>query len=320
MQKYHVQVPVFIDFASAYDTHDSGFGFGVQYQATTTIDGINVSVHVKEDEGTLELTDVEADSENDAVKYAVKLFTLTANLVSLEIQLANQNSHYGHARLGWRPRQIKVTPSDHWIRDSVDSKIIQTIDGGLFGPRMARVKNDDDLEFILSAATASFLSVDYRTKFFNAFSIFEFVEARYSKSISAEPLLDASTVATIESFARSSVSSKGGNVADRVASTTKGALSRMTVENRATKLARILSDIFEIKHVTYGAKDVSVDVDMARSFIEFRNRAFHGGKIETERHVASREMKETCDLAILVVASVVQKLIDAVVSTVSGTA
>ena len=68
-------------------------------------------------------------------------------------------------------------------------------------------------------------------------------------------------------------------LADRLGGTKKGALRgvlRATEDSRAEKLSKILNNL-GIKHIPIHNGNISVDVNLCKSFIEQRNRLFHQG-------------------------------------------
>jgi len=108
------------------------------------------------------LSNVRGDHQDAAFQQGLALFTIVANLGSLEAQLPNLNVHHGQARLVWNARDVVVEPHDHLIEDHLGFNMVQRIDAAEFGARLARCAANEDLQYLVSAASGSLMSVDFR--------------------------------------------------------------------------------------------------------------------------------------------------------------
>lgn len=310
MRRYSVSVPVSISFRSAYDTHDFGYAHQVEYEAQTVLEGVTVNISISGESGSIELRGIRAKSEVEAVQRSQELVTTGSNLCSLEIQLQNSNPHYGHPRVDWEPRLIDVTPSDQWPREELSITAKQEIDSSVFPRRLEKVSRCRDVSFLLSACAASYYSVDYRTKFFNAFLVLEFLEQRYAASIETTRLVEDSLLEVVDEAVRGVLVTLEQDVINRVVSAVRSTLTRMTSESRALKLTRVLNDVFGIQLLEYLREEVAVDVEFVRDLIEKRNAFFHARPVPADRYVASADLKRLTDLTVILATHVVQKLID----------
>ncbi len=309
MSLYNLILPVEVEFLSPLNSFASSLDMAVNYSAEAKIGTISIVTKIQDKNGTISLENISANSENNAINIAIQIFNTATNLIALDIHLQNKNPHYGHPRIGWDVSKVTIAPRDSFMSEDVRTKMISEMKPRLFTGSIENAYSKKQIQSILSSISASFLSVDYRTKFYNAFTVFEYLESNYTDKIKTTPLLTEAEVSALEKAIEETIRNQNPDSIRRVTSSFRDAVSKLTHENRATKLRAILNDLLKITQVNYASEMKPVDYDVCKKLIEMRNGLFHGKTALTDRYMVDKDFKIYTDIAIIVAALSVEILL-----------
>lgn len=283
---------------------------GIRLRASANLEGVNIEVQVEDSAGVMRIENITAENEYKVQEETSKIIDTVLHLLSLEIQRRNQNQHWGHVRIGWRASSMKIEPRDASITGELHNHLIQTVDIPDVSDMLGRCHNNRDLGFLLAAYYFALAPADFKTKFYNAFTIIEHIEKRYRDRINSTLLLSESQIKNLLGVVNAALKFiEDVKVRKRVYSDISGTVKGTTQENREEKLYRILWDVFNVRTINYYANQVEVNIDLLKRFIKTRNSLFHGSGVAASPSSVDEELKRDTDLLILLCESILTVMI-----------
>lgn len=310
MPTYSVHVPLLVQYQSSYDSPTFSSDYGVKIPPISFQVGLH-SVTLEEENSTyiLKAMGIEATDESKAATSAANDFEMLSAALSLDLQGKNPNSHYGHPRFSWRSRDIIVQEAPKaaglQIRDALGIKVTHHFKAENSQRFIEAQASHRLIRFLMATYYESLGPMDMRSKFYNAFVVIEFIEANLVDRIKTTAMIQATLLDPLIAIARAFLESHGisKDGVNRLIERSLGILRTATVENRASKLASILNDVLKIASIEYATKTITVDKELAKSFINQRNRLFHAAE-------ASEDIKPLTDQIILVVEKILLYLVN----------
>ena len=297
--RFFASVPLLIEFQSAYDgpwfSSDYAVGIGT---ASFRVGARVASVENRPGGLLMTVTEIEARDRADAATLAAEDFGVVAAALSMDLQGQHLNSHYGHPRFAWRSRDIQiesiVRPAGINLEASVATKTLLHFTPSRTQSLIAMQLERSIFRFLLNCYYSALAPTEPRSKFYNAFTIIEFVEANFVRRIATSALVSPELLTELgtsveETLERSGVTAEASS---RIRNRSLGPLQSATMESRASKLAQILNSVLGVRALKYVGLDFAVDTGFAKSLINARNRLFHAGE-------ASGEIKTLADKLIL---------------------
>lgn len=294
---------MFMEYISDYDKHNFYYESGIEIDTDIVIKSSICHIKSKDDSINIRISDIEAENEDDAFKKVENIIHEIKIVLSHVIQKQNQNQHYGHIRLNNKKKEISILPRDYSISENVGIKLTQIIKKDTIQEYFDAALNNSDLRFVLNSYHNSVGPYDLRSKFFNAFTIIEFIEKKYSDSLNVTPLLPLELLDNIKNHISDTLKEKEvqQEIISRTVSRVNEFFINATFESRKKKLLLILKDIFKIDSITYITKEIQIDEQLCDVLIKYRNNLFHGNKKEID----NLELKEKLEKLILICERVV---------------
>ncbi|WP_322922980.1 hypothetical protein [Paenibacillus campi] len=299
---YRAQVPLHIEYVSDFDKHDFSTSRFFEVNTLLEIKGVHCNICSSNEKNIVAISGLIAENENEAFEKASKLFNMIAVCLSLHINKADPNCHYGQARFAWLKKEVIIKPRDQRISDSIaiqSSTKLNTQDSQVI---ITNMSDSVELSFLMQAFYGALQPVDLRAKYYHAFTIIEYLENIYKDKVGTKRF----TTDSVEHCAQSLINplrERGCSDEDikKALEIINGGLKRATIESRQEKLLLILNNIFDIKSVLYINENVNINAIKVREFIETRNKLFHGGS-----NIAT--LKNTLNVLILVCENILTKL------------
>jgi len=279
MPSYRAEIPLVITSSQRNDR----FGFRTSWDALVEGEVVWAGFRCRitsGNDGLVRATfeDVPAANEGEAFAQVCAALNVLAPLVSLEVQRLHANRHYGPLRVTWSRADVAITPSDNWPAASVGMRATSRVSLTRANEDLAVVAATPELRPLLLSYDRALAPDDEETRFFNAFAILEFIEARFATHPRFAALLDDAVADAVLEAASACARGRGlaPEVVQRVGNLLGGPLRRATVEGRDAKLLAVLRGEFGITYVEDALGRVEVDLELVRGFTGARNRLFHG--------------------------------------------
>ncbi len=131
-----------------------------------------------------------------------------------------------------------------------------------------------EFKFIMDCYYRALAANDSVTKFYNAFSVIEFIETTFKDEINTSELVAGNVykdfVDYLDGF-DGFIPDQKNRILNRVGNTLKNA----TLESRAEKLFALMTKYFEIEYVSSGSVEMSVTLESMKELISIRNSLYH---------------------------------------------
>lgn len=310
---YTARAPLHIEHQSPLDTHCFQMSNGVRFQARYDSPPLRVAVDIDGAEGHADISGLAQPDEDRAFAEACRVLARTTAVATLQVALANPNPHYGHMRVAWRPGEVTLTPRDQVPADAVGVNARTTVGADEFGDRLGRALADPELALLFASVARATGDSDFRSRFYNAFSIVEYVEARMTGDLGCAPLLSPAQLgALLEGIDRALPRDDlAEGVAGRVRARVRGSLLNATMESRAEKLRRILVERCGIQTIPMPQGETAIDRVLVQRFIDLRNQLFHARQHEGEAGLVDQAVRDTTTALVQTALKVVAHLADA---------
>jgi len=312
MYKFKVKVPLELEYKSNFDKHDFSHKNELEFKFSSSYDEFNYSLHGEARNYTLLIDNIIAENEAACIEKVKSFLNSLLPLASLIIQSRNSNQHYTHLKLDYLISNVNIEQqaridvqeqsqeqngqviklSDQiMIKENVQITSITQIDFSKLNI-FFNYSNDKVFQYVLEGYYRSLSATDPATKFYNAFTIIEFMETYFRNDIATSSLLDKEEMEKVVKCLKENISRNVERIVSRVQNT----LSNATLESRHEKLITILNDKFMIKNIKCGTVDRDIDIDFAKQIIKIRNSLFHGKTFseEEQQNIRNKGLELIC--------------------------
>lgn len=311
MNKYKAEIPLILQYRRDGDSRETTYDSEV-HVAQFTVRLFDVECFVSErPTGThVTITEILCKTEDEAYSLAIKTLTELCVALSFDIESSNLNKHLGHLRFTWRNKDIIITPHDQAVQENVAIQGILTLQSPQTPAILSKVSTDPTLGFVLRAYYNALSPLDFKSKYYNAFVIIEYLETHFTAYITTTPLLSTEQMEALQGATETALSGMGldreksKRISSRAFQGIKDPKSG-TEESRNEKLSLIFTDFFGIKTIRFNQEIVAVDQVLTKTLIDVRNYLFHAGKSK----VTDGDLARYTNLLLILIELVVQKLL-----------
>lgn len=318
MNRYKFRIPMHLEYVTTF-SDGQNLPKSLEFNYYSEYRGVKYILKNEEENYFLFLENVEAEDIRDALE-KVELFTREfVSPVTLIIQLQNkcQNWSYctpyfdlvNYEKLGEEIILLENNCGENiYICDKIRirEELFATMKGKLkldsLGILLDEYSNNSEMKFLLDCFFRAVSSEEILVRYFNSFTIIEFIEARYSKFINTSRLVDNAELVDILSDLENALS--GNKNKNRIVERIKQNLKSATLESRAEKLEQCIKKIFEVEEIEVPSGKKEVTLDLLKKIINTRNQLYHG-KVMNESE--KRELESNSYLLILVVQTLLSK-------------
>lgn len=280
MTKYSAKIPLIIENLSMVDTHEKSYSSDIELTVSATDDLVEIEITMKGEIKEARLSNVVAQNEHDAFKIICNIMSKVKAILTFKTQLNNPNRHLCHTRINWKPSDIEITPRDSCPSESFSSKMIQQIKHMDLQGFIIQINNSQSLEFLFNSYYEALSPTDFRSKFYNAFTIIEYIEDNFTSCIKINPLISGDECNDLKSEVEEVLKKLNlCKIRNKMCSLI-GTLKTSTSENRKEKLFSIIKDVFGINELKYGSRTLKINRALTDQFIDTRNKLFHGYDLE----------------------------------------
>lgn len=294
MFNYSFEIPIAIEYISPFYLYRNSMEEEVIIDKKIETQEISIHIIFTLNKGFVYINNIESKSEDEALSKVTNLMNKIVNLLSLNFQKYNCNQYNGHLRFVWIKSNVKILSNEEFPRGAVGmtTRTILKLDN--FEELIVKLDGTTEIEFISNAYYGSLLSLDYRAKFYHAFTIIEYLENQYKKEIGTKKYQGNHCLLIGEQIEENLVEfGYSKEDATHAKSLVLGYLKNITVENRVQKLLFILSEKFQIKSIKYKIPvELIIDENIVKELINTRNKLFHGKDPEN--------LKTNTDILILI--------------------
>jgi hypothetical protein len=298
MNIYEINVPLSLESKSNFDKHNFNSLVELEFEFKNTFENLEYQLVGKDKNYIVIINSLLAENEEECINKVVIFLESLMPTCSLIIQSKNSNQHYTHIKLNYIISQIKITKQTPVAKEEVHGsnqviklsdqitmkdhmQITSTISVDFNGLNQLISHYFDDKEFkhILDSYYRALSATDSVTKYYNAFTVIEFIETTFSKDIETNLLIKKESLELMLSTLESGDAANQERIILRIRST----LSSATLESRREKLVSILKEVFNIDSLRSGAVSLVINDEFAKEAINIRNSLFHGQKLSSER-------------------------------------
>ncbi|RRS29874.1 MAG: hypothetical protein P794_09505 [Epsilonproteobacteria bacterium (ex Lamellibrachia satsuma)] len=305
MYKFKVKVPLELEYRSNFDEHNFSHKNELEFEFSSSYSEFNYSLHGKAGEYTLLIDNIIAENENACIEKVKSFSNSLLPLASLIIQSRNSNQHYTHLKLDYLisnvniEQQVRIDVQEQsqqqngqvinlsdqmMIKEDIQITTSTQIDFSNLNIFFSHY-NDKVFQYVLEGYYRSLSATDPATKFYNAFTIIEFMETYFRNDIETSHLLEKDEMEKVVTCLKENISINAERIVNRVKST----LLNATLESRHEKLIMILNNIFMIENIKCGIVNRPIDTDFVKQIIKIRNSLFHGKTFSEDEQQNIRE-------------------------------
>lgn len=317
MTNYSVKVPLIVEFVSSYNKYDFKAGYKIEIDHNLNIFGCDLCVKSEKGNYTLFIENINEENEENLLKKVEKILYFVSRGLSILIQEQNEFQHYGHARINWEINKIEIDPRDSFVSDSVGMTVTFKPDTLELQNYLNKILSNEKLQFIIDCNYNSIAPLDIKSKFYNAFSIIEYIEENYKNDISTTPLINKCLYKEIENILKKVlIESKNVQFTDkkelndyiaRILNIFSSKFKNATFQTREEKLLLIINEKFKIFDVEITPRKFQVNKEFVKSIIKTRNNFFHAKKYSTEE---LKSFKDITDQLIVLNTKIINKLLN----------
>lgn len=279
MAEFNVSVPIVVEHLSMNDSPWVSSHTKVEIQDKDILLGDYVCSVALDEQGVsiARILNVIAQDQAGAVALAIPVFDMLVCSLTFEYHALHATSGDGHIRFAWNVRDVRVLDVRHQgirVSATLGVDVARKFEIRQSQAFIDSMRQNSGLEFLLQSFRASLAPVDDRSKYYNAFVVIEYIEAK-EEQITTK-LLNPDHLKALVDASKGLLESLGVKrdticrVVARVAE-----LKKVTVEGRAVKLMALLSKRFGIGSIKTRGGDVALDRDVVQSLIDTRNELFH---------------------------------------------
>lgn len=275
------------------------------------------TVNRENDEFIATFESIYADNEEYAIEMAEILVNKVCYVITYLAQSQNTNVHYFHPKFTYRIRDMKCNevPYDKYdkyitqeennenkviclhdsvrIKESLSMKVSWTINTEFFNSIFLLLNIDQHLAFIIESYYRALGEGDYISKFYNLFTIIEYIEMNFRDKSNAKQILDKEQKKLIteviskklkELLANDKKECQEQVYISRLVNRFTQLVSDATDMTRTEKLYTIIRKYFGIEKIDNGTFTYEITESKIKEFIDTRNSLFHAKKLsETQK-------------------------------------
>ncbi|WP_252244005.1 hypothetical protein [Clostridium sp. ZBS14] len=253
----------------------------------------------------LKFDSIYADDREWAIKLAVNIIDNICYAISFIVQQKNSNTHYFDTKFGYNIKDVEIMEDKYSkyeeymeenlisfneslrLRESLSMKGKQVIDINSidFNKILNEISKDNKKRHLIECYYKSLGNIEYTSKYYNLFTIIEFIETNYTKEISInnifteeeeKEILDNMRILLAENL------NKDNEIVNRIINRVSQ-ITNSSLETRAEKLYRIITEYFAIECVNSGVHSIELTKAKVNEFIKMRNGLFHAKSISEEQ-------------------------------------
>lgn len=306
MNIYKVNVELQLEQRSNFDKHDFRKSDELEFEHEDIYNGIHYHMRGKNDIYSIEIDNILATDDAKCFEKIECFLDRILPVASLLVQFIHCNQHYSHLRFNYRKSGIHIvliqeqhesviTTEEEGSNTTIKVKSTLNIRSSIFMKSRITVKFDNlnkvielydenpEFKFIMDCYYRALASNDSVTKFYNAFSVIEFIEATFKDEVNTSELIASSVykdfVSHLDEF-DGFLPDQKNRILSRVGNTLKNA----TLESRAEKLLALMSEYFEIEKVSSGSIEMPVTLDSMKELIGIRNSLYHSKQFSEDEY------------------------------------
>jgi len=307
VRKYSTKLPLELEHLGQFDKYDFSSETKLSFNSKISYDNIKCSIDCNEKVFIAKIDNIIAENESEAFNKICTFLDYLTKILSYLIQKENNNPHYGHIRINYKKKKIKIKPRDQVINDELSMKTTLHPDISGMQKYLEKVIDSSELHLLITAYYNSLSVADLKTKFYHAFTIIEYIENKYSEKIETTQLLSDDLYQNIETdiLAHLNNNDQSEKIINRIKGTLRSTIKKRTYENRKEKLLEILNDFLGIKSVRYLTKEQDINEKFVSDIIKYRNKFFHKPMILSEND--RKKFKFTTDILIILCEEIISR-------------
>jgi hypothetical protein len=295
MVKYKIKVPLTIEQKNNFPKHNISSSNSLKFNFKSKYIDHNYNLIGDGDKYYIIIENLNFESLDICAKFIEDFLNDLMPVCSLIIQNKHSNPHYSHIKLNYNIFKIIIleeTPNldifknqfNNNVRESLSMTSILCINFEKLDELFNIYQEDINFKYILNCYYRALSATDSYTKYYNAFTVIEFIETYFKQDISTNLLLEENTLKKIISDLDNNtlISNKHK---DRIINRVMATLKSATLETRAQKLELIIKKIFKINEINMLSKNKKITVEYLTEIIKIRNTLFHGKKINEESKI-----------------------------------
>ncbi|KMT22987.1 hypothetical protein [Clostridium cylindrosporum] len=307
MHKFKLSVPLTYNNISKYNSYASGSSivfkiqdyveFNTQYEFERNEEFINEDIKIilegKEEHIYLVIQDIYANDKDEVYNSFKDLINRVCIILTFSMQSKVANTNYFHSKFTYNPSDINIEILDGYLhsfgyKDTLICTINNRVDNNEFKDLFVSMNKSDSFKFIMEAYYRSFGELEDRSRYYNLFTIIEYIEENYKDKSNSLKLFNKSFTDEVSKVFLEKLSEEylgfSEDTINDLISGFKSYLGKITNKSRAEKLYNIITQYFGIKKVicNFEKKSYEITCEKIRSFINFRNKLFHAKSFTEE--------------------------------------
>lgn len=301
---YSANVPLIVEYLSPYDdTHDCKYSGKLELITSNKIGSTEVNITIKNETCEANLFNINAQNESEAFKIVKGMMHRELIALTFAIQFKNSNCHLDRIRINWKAGDIAINPKDNWPSDSIKIEKIKSIAQLDSQSIIEQIDKNPSFEFLLNSYYAALSPTDFRSKFYNAFTIIEYIEKNYSSHVKFTPIASKQNLNTLKKEVDKILKMSCFKEIRNKVRQTIGNLNQSTKEDRKEKLVQIIKKVFDVHQIAYATQILEVNEILIGKFIDIRNKLFHGNDLDSQENLEDN-LKQIVYKLILLVESI----------------
>lgn len=346
MKKYIIEIPLHYNKTSNLDKPDSCNDLCLEldkdiiYQLSNPIDKKPFTseeqciIKVKNtDENFMIIIDsLYVDNEELAIEASMTLANKICHAITYIVQSQNSNPHYFHPKFTYKARDIVCKEETYekfdtslkqdnkgnktiiindsvTIREFLNIKMIHCVKTGDFDKVIEFLLDNKHISFIIESFYRALGESDYISKYYNLFTIIEYLESNFQNESGAMKLLSKDQKTALINIIDQKLTECFDNGTDntneylkRLSNRVSQVLSESTDKTRAEKLNTIIRGYLKIDRVNNHLFSYEISESKLKDFINVRNGLFHAKNLSSDElkniEVLTNELMELCSLII----------------------
>lgn len=199
MAIYSTKIPLVIENLSMIDTHEHSYSSDIKLTVSANDDLLKIEITMNEEIKEASLYNVVANNEHDAFKTICNTMNKIKTVLTFKTQLDNPTRNICHMRINYKPYDIEIKPSDSCPAESFRNKMILDIKQLDLQGFINQVNCNPFFGFLLNSYYEALSPTDFRSKFYNAFTIIEYIEYNFKTHIKTNPLISENEYNSLKS-------------------------------------------------------------------------------------------------------------------------
>lgn len=191
--QFTVKVPITCEFRSRYESP----GFSQQHilhiQKKFKFYENIINISSKDNKITLEIENVLAQDEPEAIDSSIEIVNSICKAISLEYQQHNHNQHHGQVRVTWDKWKTEAFPRKT-IYIKLKTQIVCEFKTKFIEVYLSKILENKEISLLTSLYYNALAPTDLGAQFFNAFSIIEYLEKKYNNNCEQSQCIDFNSI------------------------------------------------------------------------------------------------------------------------------